>query len=302
MRTEALSGSTAAFSIDSPQVEQESSLTVPRFIDNKRALTAEIFPSIFLKPFDLYYDSAKLAADFVKGCQEYVQLRRSPVHLDKRIPRGDGSKVIAFGGLNTITRNYDPIIDELRALDWDAVCYPWGVNNKPPGQFALECEPFIIGQAKASGRRVKIIGHSLGGFDELALFIRNPQEFLELVEHVVFDASPRPTRMNKALELAIVLSGWLSPEVSHEVGEKAELLKKFANEGLIKVTSVDSSHDPIIGGQFFGRVEDHFIIGGASHYGLAYHPDSLRVSAFRLAGEEVDLKNYPNISQLPKAA
>lgn len=284
---------------NSPLALQQEENFQPQFIQGKKDIVRDL---IWSNPVELFNDGVSLQRDFMQGIVEYGQLLIDPIYWgqEKGAPRGDGSKVFVLGGFATFPWMYRDTVKALKRNGYDAVALPWGINIKPIKQVAHEWLPKIWKEAKNSGHKVKLIGHSLGGFDWAAMFLENPDMFMESVDHVVFDASPRPTKVNKALAFAYLITQWFVEDNDFEVGNKAELLKEAQNDGLINGTSVDSSDDPILQGQFLLRDQDHFVIDHASHSALAANPDFVEIAVYRFAGQEVPYN--PRIRQGRKPA
>lgn len=283
----------------SPLAPQQEENFQPRFIQGKKDIVRDL---IWSNPVELFDDGVSLQRDFMQGIVEYGQLLIDPIYWgqEKGAPRGDGSKVFVLGGFATVPWMYKDTVRALRRNGYDAVALPWGINIKPIKQMAHEWLPKIWKEAKNSGHKVKLIGHSLGGFDWAAMFLENPDMFIDSVDHVVFDAAPRPRRLNRLVESGYLIVQWFTKDEEFEIGNKTELLKEAEDEGLIRVTSIDSSHDPMISGKFLGRVQDHYEIDHASHFALGVNRDSVKIVTYRFAGREVP--DNPRIKQGRQAA
>lgn len=274
-----------------------------KFLQSKAEISRDLLRS---HPIEYVWDFQGVIRDFGCGVVEKRNLRRDPVYEGIGVPHGDGKPVIVMGGLISSPVHYWDTVKSLRNSGYDAKVYPYVLNVMPPTQMARELMPYLRREAKASGRKVAVVGHSLGSYDWGATFAQNPEEFVEYVDDVVFDESPRPYRINKAIEVAYLMASWPFEDEDFELGDKAELLKELEGSHQIKFMSVDSSRDPIIpDGQYFGLSQDHFVIDGMSHCGGASSPEFVKLLTYHLADVPVDFKRLPHVHQeteLPQAA
>lgn len=266
----------------------------PVFFQSKSELFKDLVGS---SPIELFHDLRGIQRDFWKAAHEYRDLLIDPIYDGRGVPKGDGSTVVVMGGFGSIGINYYETVRTLRKIGYNAVTPPWGVNIKPINEMAKSLMPFVRSEKIKSGKKVKFIGHSLGGFDGAAMFAQAPDEFVDYVDHVVFDASPRPTSVNKAIAFAYLVTQWFESDNEFDIVKKIDLLNKMEAAKQLKVTSVDSSSDPIIKGQFMGKRE-HFVIEGASHTALGLNANFLKAVAYSFAGEEMDLEKFPNIKKI----
>lgn len=278
-----------------------TSIPQPRFLHNTQELVSELITS---KPVEYVHDLKSIYDDFRKASWEFFQLYTSPVYYGYDVPRGNGESLIYLGGLFSLEAHYSPAVKFFRRIGVDAKTFPWGINIKPVKERAKELLPFIRQEAKDSGRKVKVMGHSFGGYGWAATFAQYPYEFVEYVDHVIFDASPRPTRVNTAFATAYLLTRlpWRFREDDFEISDKIDLLTEAEDAGYIKVTSIVSSHDPIVEGVPLGKVEDRFVIDKASHSFLGTNRDSLSIAAYRLAGQEPEIGPNSRIHHLSLVA
>lgn len=286
--------SSAVSEIDTPLELQREGISHQRFIQSKKDIVNDLVSS---GPIELFYDLIKLHRDFLRAAGEHTRFMMDPVYWGEGVPRGDGSRLLYLGGFMTSPWMFvDPILT-FRRIGYDAVTVPlsiWGViNTKPIKTMGRELLTLIWKEAKQSGHKVKVVGESLGGLDWAAAFIENPDMFIESVDHLVCAVSPRPTRVNRALEIAYLITQWFAGEEEEiEIGNKLELLKEAQDESLIKVTTVDSSDDPVIQGHFLGKSESHFTVDEASHSGMGKNRRFIKIAANSLMGEEVASDSY----------
>ena len=292
MTQEALSGNSYFRAFESrPGFSPASS--DPQFISSRAELIADVLNST---PGEVIEHIENFLSDGKKALWEHFKLHINPVLFGYGVPRGNGESVFYMGGLFSMRFHYADPVFALRNSGWEAKTVPWSwMNIKPPVERAKELMPLLRDEAKRTGKKSKVIGHSLGGYDWAATFAQNPDEFVEYVDHIVFDASPRPTRLNKILAVGYLLTRIPFRQDDFELSEKVELLKEAEEAGYIKVTSIDSSNDPMVQGEPLGREKDHFIVDDASHSFLGGNSHSLEIMAYRLADQEPDLLRNPTV-------
>lgn len=295
--TEALSSLDQAF-LHSPHTISQEDDSQPQFIQGKKDIIRDLVKS---NPIELFFDAISLYQDFLQAIVEDRQLVKDPIYDGEGVPRGDGSKYLFMGGFATWPWMFNDGLRTSWKIGYEAKAVWSGPNIGPIRQTAKRLLAVIREEAKESGGKVNVAGQSLGGLNWAAAFMENPEMFIEYVDHVIFGVSPRPTRVNKALGIAYLITQWFVSEDGYDVGNRAELLKRAQDDGLIKVTSIDASTDPVIQGHFLGRDEGHYVVEYASHSGLGNNRDFFRTCAYRLAGEEID-GVYPHIHRASKAA
>lgn len=254
-------------------------------------------------PTELFQDAASLVRDVSVGAREMVDLRRDAVYEGVGLPRGDRSPVGIIGGFGSSQIHYFDSAHSLSRANYSVRTMPWGmVNEKNPFDMAHFMMPEIKQFKKDSGQRIKLVVHSLGGYDAAAMFALYPQEFVDNVEHVVFVGSPRPERLNSALALSYLVLHMFERDDEFKMTEKLTELEDVVESGLIKVTSIDSSFDPVVRGQHLAKDENHYVIDRASHSALGMNRFTIRAVAHAFVGEEVDNMLHPTIHHPSKEA
>jgi pimeloyl-ACP methyl ester carboxylesterase len=113
---------------------------------------------------------------------EYLLLQSSPVYYGFDVPHGDGSGVIVIPGfLET-----DPIARNLhlwlRRIGYRPYYSGIGVNEQCPNLLIKERLTAIVDQAVAeTGRKIHLIGHSLGGIIARAIAVQRPGEIASVI-------------------------------------------------------------------------------------------------------------------------
>lgn len=254
-------------------------------------------------PTELFRDAASLVRDVSVGAREMIDLRRDAVYEGLGLPKGDRSPVGIIGGFGSSQVHYFDSAHSLSRANYDVRTMPWGmVNEKNPFEMADFMMPEIRQFKRDSGQKIKLVVHSLGGYDAAAMFAMYPQEFVDSVEHVVFVGSPRPEKLNSALALSYLVLHMFERDDEFQMTEKLSQLDDVVDAGLIKVTSVDSSYDPVVRGQHIAKDENHYVIDRASHSALGMNRFTIRAVAHAFVGEEVDNLAHPTIHRPTKEA
>lgn len=302
MTVEALSGSGFSSNGHSPQQEQEGYSHLATVVLNP----LEAGRNLLSNPIEIVHDIKEVYKDAAKSMRDYAKLLFHPVRFGIGVPRGNGETVIGQGGLMSTVFHYFDTFDSIRWMNYNPVSIPWGINVGPPSEIGKRLLARSVKEAEKSGRRVKGKGHSLGVYEWLAAFAENPDQFVESVDHLIFDGGPWPRRINRAVEVVYIVTSFLFDKNQEEgtlkIMEKIPLLFQAEDAGYIKITTVDSTTDSIVQGRPFAR-KHCYAVNDASHGFLSGHPDSLTIDAYSLAGREDELaelgfQNY----ELAKAA
>lgn len=263
------------------------------FIKSRGQLLTDVLTS---GPIKLVKDSAGLLRDGKETLRQWFDLRFDRVYEGVGVPRGDGSPVRVLGGFMSSQIHYFNFTTGLNHAKYKAETLPWGlVNKEPPFEMADYLMPELERVAREAGYRVKLIVHSLGGYDAVAMMLKYPERFVDSIEHVAIIASPIPDRFNTALALGYLVVNMFKDGSEFAMANRLPEIKAIFDSGLVKFTTIESSADPIVGGRHLSYDEDHYIIDGAPHGLLGMHKSSLVVVDHVFAGEEVDFRRYPNI-------
>ena len=194
-------------------------------------------------------------------------------------PRGDGHSVLVLPGLAATDTSTAVLRRFLRLRGYDA--QPWGLGRNRGARGVMEaCVERVRGMQKLSGRRVSLVGWSLGGVFAREVAKLSP----EAVRCVItlgspFTGHPRATNAWRAYE-------WLS-------GQKADadpsMLARMREAPPVPTTSIYSRTDGIVSWACSvqspaGQTEN--IEVPASHIGMGANPFVLHVVANRLAQPE----------------
>jgi pimeloyl-ACP methyl ester carboxylesterase len=196
-------------------------------------------------------------------------------------PRGDGHPVVVFPGLAASDMSTAPLRQFLNRQGYDAHAWEQG-RNLGPGRGVLEaCFNKVHHLAKSTGRKVTLIGWSLGG-----IYARETAKVLgDDVRAVItlgtpFAGSPKSTNAWQIYEM-------VSGEDSHE---RHQAMKLDRPPGC-PTTSIYSRTDGIVAWQcsiqkpVAGHQTENIEVE-ASHVGLGVNPAVLYALADRLAQPE----------------
>jgi pimeloyl-ACP methyl ester carboxylesterase len=205
-------------------------------------------------------------------------------------PRGDGHSVLIFPGLVASDLSTEPLRRYLQAQGYAA--HEWGLGrNFGPRPGVLDaCRDRIAKLRRESGRKVSLIGWSLGG-----VYAREmAKEMADDVRCVItlgtpFRGSPRATNAWRVYEVA---SGETIDTVNRE---------EIAKSPPVPTTSIFSRTDGVVAWQCSVERETELtenIEVEASHIGLGVHPAVLYAVADRLAQPEGAWKHFDRSSCL----
>ncbi len=205
--------------------------------------------------------------------------------LLKSAPQGDGHSVIVFPGLGAGDLSTAPLRNFLTAQGYDT--YGWDLGpNMGPRKGVLQKSVERIGEIyKNSGRKVSLVGWSLGG-----IYAREfAKELPTLVRSVTtlgtpFAGDPKATNAWRIYQYA---SG-------HKLNNP-ELLARVKQAPPVPTTSIYSRSDGVVAWQLSHQDESPYaenIEVVASHVGMGLNPISLYAVADRLAQVEGGWKKF----------
>lgn len=212
---------------------------------------------------------------------EMVCLRVSPVYWGFGVPRGDGSAVVLIPGL----LGTDLYLSEMRAWLGRIGYRPYssgiGLNAECPNLLIRRRLLETIGTARReTGRRVHLVGHSLGGLLALAAASQMPREVASVT------TLGSPFRGVAAHPSVIRLTRWLKEEIHARNGASVlpecytgactcEFLESIVGKLPLRVrqTAIYTKSDGIVDWQVC-RTGDPAIDVEVSttHLGLAFNP------------------------------
>jgi pimeloyl-ACP methyl ester carboxylesterase len=200
--------------------------------------------------------------------------------LMARVPRGDGHPVLVLPGLLADDNSTIPLRRFLRSRGYETAGWGQGPNCGPRKGVLTQLRKTLVDLHARTGRKVSIIGWSLGGVyaRELA------REFPEMVRQVISLGSPLygdPDATSNASGIYKLVSG----RNDVDPGERGDT----APPG-VPTTAVFTRVDGVVGWgcsiEKKGPLTDNIEIVGASHSGLGVHPLALYAIGDRLAQPE----------------
>jgi pimeloyl-ACP methyl ester carboxylesterase len=221
-----------------------------------------------------------------RGIFEFnASLLLSPLLM--RAPRGDGHPVLALPGFLASDLSMAPLRRYLRELGYDAHAWRMGRNIGGVNKMRASLLDLLARIHRDSGRKVSIVGWSLGGVYARDLALHAP----EMVRTIVTLGSPfaNDIRATNATRLYEALSG-------ETVGGNPELEQAIAGDLPVPVSSIYSKSDGIVNWrtcllrpcETAENIEVHF----ASHVGIGVNPAALWVVADRLAQHEGQFRPF----------
>jgi pimeloyl-ACP methyl ester carboxylesterase len=215
-----------------------------------------------------------------RGIFEFnASLLLSPLLM--RAPRGDGHPVLALPGFLASDLSMAPLRRYLRELGYETHAWRMGRNIGGVGKMRASLLELLATIHRDSGRKVSIVGWSLGGVYARDLALQAP----EMVRQVVTLGSPfaNDIRATNATRLYEALSG-------ETVGGNPELEQAIAGDLPVPASSIYSKSDGIVNWRTCllrpcdtaENIEVHF----ASHVGIGVNPAALWAVADRLAQRE----------------
>lgn len=208
-----------------------------------------------------------------------ASLLLSPVLM--RAPKGDGHPVLALPGFLASDLSMAPMRRYLSELGYEAHAWRMGRNFGGFGRMRDSLRARLAEIHAASGRKVSLVGWSLGGVYARDLALQAP----DLVRNVITLGSPfaNDIRATNATRLYEMMSG-------ERVEDFAELREAIAGDLPVPTTSIYSRADGIVNWRTCllrpsdraENIEVHL----ASHIGLGVNPAALWAVADRLAQPE----------------
>ncbi len=221
-----------------------------------------------------------------RGIFEFnASLLLSPLLM--RAPRGDGHPVLMLPGFLASDLSMAPMRRYLRELGYDSYAWEMGRNTGGVSRMRLALRDRLADIHAATGRKVSLVGWSLGGVYARDLALQAP----EMVRCVVTLGSPfaNDVRATNATRLYELLSG-------ERADDNPELRAAIAGDLPVPATSIYSRTDGIVNwhtcllrpSDTAENIEVHL----ASHVGLGVNPAALWAVADRLAQPEGEFRQF----------
>lgn len=204
-----------------------------------------------------------------------------------RAPRGDGHPVLLLPGFLASDLSMAPMRRYLRELGYDAHAWRMGRNLGGMSRVRTALRGRLAEIHAAAGRKVSIVGWSLGGVYARDLALQAP----DMVRYVVTLGSPfaGDVRATNATRLYEALSG-------EGVEDNPELRAAISGDLPVPTTSIYSRTDGVVNwrtcllrpSDTAENIEIHF----ASHIGLGVNPAALWAVADRLSQAEGEFRQF----------
>jgi pimeloyl-ACP methyl ester carboxylesterase len=237
-------------------------------------MTSQPWETIGPPPLGLF------ALDQGRAALDLIQLRRRR-QLARTARAGDGHPVLVLPGLLAGDLSTLPLRRFLRALCYDAQGWELGVNMGPTPELREKLgSRFAALRARHEGRRVSLVGWSLGGIYARELARARPDE----VRLVITLATPfRDLSATPAARLVPLRPG------GRPLREARELHEHLRRPLPVPSTSIYSKTDGIV--SWRGCLEEEGpqrenVEVACSHTGMGFHAEALAVIADRLAQPE----------------
>jgi pimeloyl-ACP methyl ester carboxylesterase len=204
-----------------------------------------------------------------------------------RAPRGDGHPVLVLPGFLASDLSTAPMRRYLRELGYDTHGWQMGRNTGGLARMRAALTERLAAIRAATGRKVSIVGWSLGGVYARDLALQVP----DMVRSVVTLGSPfaGDVRATNARRLYEALSG----EV---VGDDPELREAIAGDLPVPATSIYSRTDGIVNWRTCllrpSATAENIEVHLASHTGLGVNAAALWAVADRLAQAEGQFSQF----------
>jgi len=221
-----------------------------------------------------------------RGIFEFnASLLLSPLLL--RAPRGDGHAVLTLPGFLASDLSMAPMRRYLKELGYDAHAWKMGRNFGGVSRMRSALRDRLAEIHRATGRKVSIVGWSLGGVYARDLALQAP----DMVRYVITLGSPfaNDVRATNATRLYEALSG-------EAADDNFELRQAIAGDLPVPTTSIYSRTDGIVNWQTSrlrpSDTAENIAVHLASHVGLGVNAAALWAVADRLAQPEGQFSHF----------
>ena len=222
----------------------------------------------------------------MRGIFEFnASLMTAPLLM--RAPKGDGHPVLALPGFLASDLSMAPMRRYLKELGYDAHAWQMGRNLGGLSRMRESLRDRLAAIYASSGRKVSLVGWSLGGVYARDLALNAP----EMVRYVVTLGSPfaNDVRATNATRLYEALSG----EV---VGDDPEFRERLSGDLPVPTTSIFSRADGVVNWHTCllrpSAAAENVEVYLASHVGLGVNPAVLWAVADRLAQHEGQFSQF----------
>ena len=172
-------------------------------------LTTNLWERPVSAAFDFARDLSTFAASYVNPPQQ------PPIDS---VPRGDGRKVIVLPGMLTGDFTTARLVAWLRLVGYDAQGWGPGINWGPTSQILARVDALVDTAYSSSGRKVSLVGRSLGGLYAREYAKRHPDR----VDRVITLGSPIHLPIKTPLSpFEGLLARYYDPSITEHIGDIA---------------------------------------------------------------------------------
>jgi pimeloyl-ACP methyl ester carboxylesterase len=229
------------------------------------------------------------AQEQIRAVREFASFRARR-RLLREAPRGNGHPVLVMPGFLAPEFSTSPLRNFLRDLCYDARGSRLGVNLGPTPKVSETLEKRLRHLAERHGRKVSLVGWSLGGIYARELARTHPT----LVRMVITMGTP-------FADIAATHAARFIPlrPDGKSLNEAHELHAALRRPLEVPTTSIYSKTDGIVHWQGCLQEEGperENVEVRCSHTGMGFHPEVLAVVADRLALREGEWSPHPSAS------
>lgn len=222
----------------------------------------------------------------IRGIFEFnASLMLAPLLM--RAARGDGHPVLTLPGFLASDLSMAPMRRYLSEVGYDAHAWNMGRNIGGISRMRALLRDRLAEISRSTGRKVSIVGWSLGGVYARDLALQAP----DLVRYVVTLGSPfaNDVTATNATRLYEALSG-------EAVGDNSALREAISGDLPVPTTSIYSRADGVVNWQTCvlrpSGTAENIEVYLASHVGLGVNPAALWAVADRLAQAEGEFSQF----------
>ncbi len=227
--------------------------------------------NLWERPFSAAFDFARDLSTFLAST---VNPPEAPAISS--VPQGDGHKVIVLPGILTGDFTTVRLVAWLNAIGYDAQGWGPGLNWGPTADVLARVNTLIDGAYGESGRKVSLVGRSLGGLYAREYAKRNPERIARVITLGTPIHFPVKTPLSP---FEGVLARFYDPSVTARIDD-------LPTNPPVPLTAIHSKSDGIVPWQAClveeGPLAENFEIDSA-HTVMGENPRAMRIVAMRLA-------------------
>jgi pimeloyl-ACP methyl ester carboxylesterase len=227
--------------------------------------------NLWERPFSAAFDFARDLSTFAVS---YVKPPEAPA--TSTVPQGDGRKVIVLPGIMTGDFTTVRLVGWLNQIGYDAQGWGPGINWGPTSRSLTRVEALIDAAYATSGRKVSLVGRSLGGLYAREYAKRQPDRVARVITLGTPIRFPVKTPLSPFESL---LAHFYDPSVATRVDD-------LPKNPPVPLTAIYSKSDGIIPWQAClteeGPLAENLEIESA-HTVMGENPRAMRIIAARLA-------------------